>query len=86
MKEVRAELHELAKKHDLPRLAELAEATRNRSPRVKAPPSSTPMTPELREEIRAMKKAHPEMTNQQIANHFNVNQGRVTDACRGKKK
>ena len=86
MEDVRKELHQLAVKHGLPRLSELAEATKRRSPRTKAPPTSTPMTEELAEEIRAFKKAHPTMSNQQIANHFNVNQGRVTDACRGKKK
>jgi hypothetical protein len=43
------------------------------------PTSSAPMTPELRSSIRAYFEADPEVTQQEIANIFNVNIGRVNE-------
>jgi hypothetical protein len=43
------------------------------------PASSQPMTPELRKAIRAHYEADPEVTQQEIANMFNVNIGRVNE-------
>ena len=47
---------------------------------------SQPITPELKAHIRRYKRSHPDMSLQQIANRFTVNQGRVTDAILGKRK
>lgn len=46
------------------------------------PNSSQPITPEISEAIRAYYAANPDVTQQQIANHFNVNSGRVAEALR----
>lgn len=43
------------------------------------PASSQHMTPELRKAIRACYEANPEVTQQEIANTFNVNIGRVNE-------
>lgn len=43
------------------------------------PTSSQPMTPELRTSIRAYYTATPDATQQDIANIFNVNIGRVNE-------
>jgi len=49
----------------------------------RAAPTSQPYTPALARKIRAYARAHPDLGNTAIGNHFNVNQGRVTDALRG---
>ena len=41
---------------------------------------SATMTPELIDEIRNYAIGHPNLSVQRIANHFNVNQGRVSEA------
>ena len=41
---------------------------------------SATMTPELADEIRRYAIGHPNLSNQRIANHFNVNPGRVSEA------
>ena len=41
---------------------------------------SATMTPELAGEIRRYAIGHPNLSTQRIANHFNVNQGRVSEA------
>ena len=46
------------------------------------PNSSQPITPEVVQAIREYYAAHPEATQQQIANKFNVNSGRVNEALR----
>lgn len=47
------------------------------------PNSSTPMTPALAKQIRHYFAAHPDATQQEIANVFNVNSGRVNEALEG---
>jgi hypothetical protein len=65
-------------------LLELAAEIKRRSgPR--APASSTPVTPELYEEIKEYAEANPGMSHQDIAVVFNVNHGRVSEAIRGKR-
>lgn len=86
MDEIRDELIALSHEHGIPRLAELAEATKRRSPKSKAPTKSATMTPEMAAEIRAVKKANPSLSQMEIARQFNVNPGRVSEALRGKKK
>ena len=41
---------------------------------------SRPVTPEMSRDMAAMKSAHPDMPNKDIANHFGVNIGRVSEA------
>jgi hypothetical protein len=46
------------------------------------PNSSQPITPEISQAIRAYYAKNSDVTQQQIANHFNVNSGRVAEALR----
>jgi hypothetical protein len=41
---------------------------------------SATMTPELADQIRSYALAHPNVSTQRVANHFNVNSGRVSEA------
>jgi hypothetical protein len=67
-------------------LLELADELRRRSPAgPRAPATSTPMTPELAEEIREFANDNPGMSHQEIGVVFNVNHGRVSEAIRGKR-
>lgn len=65
-------------------LLELAAEIKRRSG-TRAPASSTPMTPELAEEIKEYADANPGMSHQDIAVVFNVNHGRVSEAIIGKR-
>lgn len=49
----------------------------------KRPISSKPFTPELAAKIRSYYVSHPHMTQQEIANVFHVNSGRVNEALSG---
>ena len=66
-------------------LMQLADELRRRPPGPRAPVESTPMTPELAQEIREYADAHPGMSHQTIAEAFNVNHGRVSEAIHGKR-
>lgn len=66
-------------------LFQLAGELRRRFSGPRAPASSTPMTPELAEEIRDFVDANPTMSHQAIAEVFNVNHGRVSEAIKGKR-
>ena len=44
------------------------------------------MTPELAQEIREFAEANPGMSHQAIAEQFNVNHGRVSEAIHGKRE
>jgi hypothetical protein len=46
---------------------------------------SVKATPELYEEIRAYARAHPTASLQQIADHFGINSGRVSEAINYRK-
>ena len=80
--EIQARLRQIAEFHGLPELAVLADEMRRR-PSHKAPISSEPMTDELRDAIRAFARRHQHMTQVDIGRHFNVNQGRVSEALKG---
>lgn len=83
--EVRFRLRQLAKILKCPELDELAAALIRRRPRKKAENKSTPMTIKLRADIRRYCKANPDLSQQEVATHFGVNAGRVSEALRGKK-
>jgi hypothetical protein len=84
MREI-AELIESDYQAESGELFELAAEIKRRSgPR--APANSTPITPELYEEIREYAEANPGMPHQDIAVMFNVNHGRVSEALKGKRE
>lgn len=65
----------------------LADELRRRPPATpRAPSTSTPMTPELADEIREYAEDNPGMSHQAIAEQFNVNHGRVSEAIAGKRE
>lgn len=67
-------------------LRELADELRRRPAGPRAPVTSTPTTPELQQEIREFAETHPGLSQQTIAEHFNVNHGRVSEAIHGKRE
>ncbi|WP_257176994.1 MULTISPECIES: hypothetical protein [Bradyrhizobium] len=90
--EVASRLRAIATKLKLSRpseaneLVELADELRRRSSiGTRAAATSTPMTPELAQDIRDYAKANPGLSQQAIAEAFNVNHGRVSEAIRGKR-
>ena len=89
--EVAGRIREIAEKIKTSRpveadeLMQLADELKRRPPGPRAPVESTPMTPELAQEIREYAEAHPGMSHQAIAEKFNVNHGRVSEAIRGKR-
>jgi hypothetical protein len=84
--EVQARLRHLAGIHDIAELRRLADELDRRKPIKVAARSSTPMTDRLRKEIRTYSKANPNAPQTDIARHFNVNPGRVSEALRGVRK
>ena len=79
--EARDLLRELAKERDMPELASIANAMYRRSHKgSRAPIRSRAVTPIVQARIRRYAQAHPSYSNQEIANTFNVNPGRVSEA------
>lgn len=79
--EVEARLSQIASE-----IAELSRHIARRSPMKRAPRASAKVTAELRRQIREFAKTHPDWTQLRIGQKFNVNQGRVSEAMRGKRK
>ncbi len=77
---VRARLHELAEEHGIPELHDLADQTLRRAPQRRATTRSPKVTAEMAQEIRDYAAANPEAHLQDIAEHFGVNHGRVTES------
>ena len=68
-------------------LAQLADELKRRSPSLpRALATSTPMTPELADEIREFAEVNPGTSHQDIAVIFNVNHGRVSEVISGKRQ
>lgn len=78
--QIRDRLRELAIEHDLDELNLLADELYRNPPIKRAKVKSPPLTPELAEEIREYVKANPGLHQQDVANHFGVNHGRVSEA------
>lgn len=90
--EVRKELLEIASNLEgfqLPevaeRLRELEKELHRRKRSVRTPPKSKHVTPRTQAQIRAFKKANPDMSHQEIAVAMGVNSGRVSEALIGKR-
>lgn len=78
--EIRARLRELADEHDLEELHDLADETYRRSPIKRASNRSAKLTPKLAEKIRRYVAKHPRLHQRDVAQKFNVNPGRVSEA------
>lgn len=83
--ELRKRLRELAEQLGEEELNVIADEM-GRDPAAKrAPQKSVPFTAEMAEEIRQYAKTHPDAHNQEIADHFGVNPGRVSEALHNKR-
>lgn len=84
--EVRDEIYALSVSLGSPRLAELADELKRRKVALRVNPKSNPITPKLVALIKAYKLKHPRQAQHQIAAHFSVSQGRVSEILSGKRK
>jgi hypothetical protein len=83
--EVAARLRELANELNCDELNALAAEIGRRPAGSRAPRTSVPMTEKLKNQIRAMKRENPDLPHTRIAEHFNINPGRVSEALKGKR-
>lgn len=78
--EIRARLREIADEQGLDELHDLADETYRKSPLRRAKNKSAPLTPKLAEKIRKFMDRNPTLHQRDVAQHFNVNPGRVSEA------
>lgn len=78
--EVRDRLREIAEEHGLDELHDLADQMYRKSAKKRAPVRSPKLTPEMAEDIRQYAAANPDAHQQDIAEKFGVNHGRISEA------
>ena len=78
--EIRSRLREIADELGIDELHDLADETYRNSPITRAEKRSQPLTPELAEQIRSFCLKHPQLHQRDVAQRFNVNPGRVSEA------
>ncbi len=78
--EIRSRLRELADEEGIDELNDIADELYRNPPVKRARTKSPSLTPELAQQIRDFAAAHPDLHQQDIANHFGVNHGRVSEA------
>jgi len=81
--EIRMRMRELADEHGIPELHDLANETYRNSPVKKASNKSAHLTPQLAADIRQYAAQNPTLHQRDIAQRFNVNPGRVSEALTG---
>ena len=77
---VRDRLRQLAEEHGLEELNDLADQMYRKTGKKRAPRRSPQLTPEQRAAIRKYKDTHSDAHQQDIAEIFGVNHGRVSEA------
>lgn len=83
--EVADRLRELGRELGCDELDGLADEIARRPGGQRVPVTSAPMTDALRDEVRAMKAADPDLSHAEIGRRLNVNPGRVSETLRGKR-
>jgi hypothetical protein len=83
--EVAARLRELALELGCSELDDLANEIARRPSGQRAPITSSPMDDTVRDEIRRMKEAEPDLSHQEIGRRLNINPGRVSETLKGKR-
>ena len=78
--EIRARLLEIAEERGIPEIRELVDEMYRQPPVRRAAVRSPKLTPQLAAAIRRYARANPDMHQQDIANNFGVNHGRVSEA------
>jgi len=81
--EARKLLNHWAEEFGLPQLAELASRMYRRSAVRQASRTSPYVDADMAQEIRDYAEDNPGMSEQEIAGHFGVNPGRVSEALHG---
>jgi hypothetical protein len=77
---VRDRLRELADEHGIEELNDLADQMYRKSAKKRAPIRSPKLTAKMAQEIRDYAAANPDAHQQDIAEKFGVNHGRVSEA------
>ena len=77
---IRDRLRELADEHDIDELNDLADEMYRKSAKKRAPIRSPRLTPQMAQNIRDFSAANPNAHQQDIAEKFGVNHGRVSEA------
>ena len=83
--DIRERLVELSFEHDIPELRELAAEMVRRHSNRRAPTKSRRVTTFLALRIRLHARINQKASFQEIANHFGVNPGRVSEIINGKR-
>jgi len=83
--QVESRLRVLARALPCDELNDLADEIRRRPSTERAPTTSAPMTDKLRDRIRKMKAADPDLSYAEIGRRLNINPGRVSETLRGKR-
>ena len=78
--EIRDRLRELADETGIDELSSLADEMYRKQPEKRARTRSPKLTPEMAENIRQYALAHPDAHQQDIAEYFGVNHGRISQA------
>ena len=78
--EIRDRLREIADEAGIEELQDLADQLYRKSPVKRAPNRSAHLTPELAEEIRNFVAENPTLHQRDVAQEFDVNPGRVSEA------
>lgn len=78
--EARTRLHEIADKEGIQELHDIADQLYRKPGKKRAPKRSPKLTPEMAEKIRQYKADNPDAHQQDIAEAFSVNHGRVSEA------
>jgi len=78
--EVRERLLKIAEEHGVNEIYELVDEMYRSAPVKRAKNRSRKMTPALAAEIRRFAAANPDLHQQDIANAFGLNHGRVSEA------
>jgi predicted XRE-type DNA-binding protein len=78
--EIRVRLRELADQYEIPELHDLANETYRSPPIKRAANQSAHLTPQLAEDIRHYVAQNPTLHQRDVAQRFNVNPGRISEA------
>jgi len=78
--ELRKRLRELAEELNFHELHDIADELHRNPPVSRARIRSETLTPELAEEIRQYVKKNPDLHQRDVAQRFNVNPGRISEA------
>jgi hypothetical protein len=82
--ELRSRIREIAEEHGIHELRDIADEMYRQPPVSKAAPKSKALTPRLAAEIRVFARKNPGLHQRDIAAHFDVNPGRVSEALNGR--